>query len=260
MIQVFIDDSGKSDQSPVLVLAGYLASKERWQSFDAKWKAILTNHGMINFHAVDAWRLSYSSRIKSSLVRGSVFVQLINCITQHVEHAFAISIPFESHEHWFASKQLPEHTSLRIYNMAFYGLLTQIHQHMFKRRFDQGLEITFDEQGGESTARVLGGMEEFTRLAAGGFPGLNVATPRFMSDDDCPGLQAADMLAWLLRRDGLNASREVDRSKTAEALMLGEALSMPRSIKIWTDDDLRLAANDVLEKLRSSLPDMSWPS
>jgi len=257
MMQVYIDDSGKSDQSPVLVLAGYLASDERWQLFDARWNTILALHGMTNFHAVDVWRLGYSSGVKSPLVRSSVFVQLLNCITQHVEHAFAVSIPLESHEHWFASKQFPEYPELRVYNMAFYGLLTQIHQHMFKRHFDKSLEIMFDEQGGESAARILGGMEEFAGLAAGGFPNLKVATPKFMSDNGCPGLQAADMLAWLLRRDALNAYRQIDRHETAEALMLGEALSMPHSIKIWTDDDLRRAADDVLNRLRSSVPDAS---
>lgn len=255
MIQIFIDDSGKSDQSPVLVLGGYLASKEKWQVLDTSWNEILAKHGMTSFHAADVWRLGYSSGVKSPLVRGSVFVQLIDCITQHVEHAFAVSIPLDSHEHWFAPKQFPEYPSLRVYNMAFYGLLTQIHQHMFKRHFNKNLEITFDEQGGESTSRILEGMEEFSRLAAGDFPGLNIATPKFMSDDNCPGLQAADMLAWLLRRDAFNASRQVDRSQTAEALMLGEALSMPYSVKIWTDEELRQASENVLKTLRMSIPD-----
>lgn len=249
MIQIFIDDSRKSDQSPVLVLAGYLASKEKWQVFNIGWNAILAKHGMTSFHAVDVWRLGYSSGVKSPLVRGSVFVQLIDCIANHVEHAFAVSIPFESHEHWFAPKQFPDLPSLRAYNMAFYVLLTQIHQHMFKRRFDKELEIIFDEQGGESIASVLSGMQEFSRLAAKDFPGLTVATPRFMSDDNCPGLQAADMLAWLLRRDALNAHRQVDRSQTAEALMLAQALSMPSSLKIWTDDDMRKASEKVTRSL-----------
>lgn len=30
----YVDDSGKADQSPVLVLAGYGASDERWAHFD----------------------------------------------------------------------------------------------------------------------------------------------------------------------------------------------------------------------------------
>lgn len=249
MLQVFIDDSGKSDQSPVLVLAGYLSSNEKWESFETKWNSILANHGMTNFHAVDVWRLGYSSGIKTSLKRESVFVQLINCIANHVEHAFAVSIPFDSHEHWFAPKQFPDLPSLRAYNMAFYVLLTQIHQHMFKRRFDKELEIIFDEEGGESIASVLSEMQEFSRLAAKDFPGLTVATPRFMSDDNCPGLQASDILAWLLRRDALNAHRQVDRSQTAEALMLAQALSMPSSLKIWTDDDVRKASEQVSRSL-----------
>lgn len=250
MFKIYIDDSGKSDHSPVLVLAGYLSNNVRWNKLEIEWRAILADHKMTTFHAAEAWRRAYGSGLKVPLVRDSAFVKLLNCITSHVDHAFAVSIPFEGHEHWFQAKQFPELPSLRIYNMAFYGLMTQIHQYLYKRHFDKPVELIFDEQGGESAARVLSGMEEFRRLAATGFPGLNVSTPSFRSDDDCSGLQAADMLAWLLRRDAYNAIRQVDRKQTAEALMLGEALSMPSTIKIWSDSDLRLAAESVAKAVQ----------
>jgi hypothetical protein len=249
MLRIYIDDSGKVDHSPVLVLAGYLSDEVRWTALEGEWWRVLAEHNMTTFHASEAWRRAYSSGLKAPLLRDSAFVKLLNCITSHVDHAFAVLIPFESHEHWFQAKQFPELHSLRIYNMAFYGLVTQIHQYLYKRHFDKPVELIFDEQGGESAARVLSGMEQFRRLASTGFPGLNVSTPSFKSDDSCPGLQAADMLAWLLRRDAYNAIRQVDRRQTAEALMLGEALSMPSTIKIWSDSDLRLAAESVAKAL-----------
>ncbi|MBY4611619.1 DUF3800 domain-containing protein [Rhizobium sp. 9T] len=250
MLRIYIDDSGKSDHSPVLVLAGYLSDNVRWTDLESEWRAILADQKMTKFHAAEAWRGAYGSGLKAPLVRDSAFVKLLNCITSHVDYAFAVSIPFESHDHWFQPKQFPELPSLRIYSMAFYGLMTQIHQYLYKRHFDKPVELIFDEQGGESTARVLSGMKEFRRLASTDFPGLNVSTPSFKSDDGCPGLQAADMLAWLLRRDAYNAAGQVDRTQTAEALMLGEAVSMPSTIKIWSDDDLRLAAESVANALR----------
>ncbi len=47
--RIYIDDSGKSDQSPVLVLAGYLASDNRWEAFDLEWREILKRFGTLLF-------------------------------------------------------------------------------------------------------------------------------------------------------------------------------------------------------------------
>lgn len=41
MLQGFIDDSGWDGQSPVFVLAGYVAKAEQWEAFSDEWQKVL---------------------------------------------------------------------------------------------------------------------------------------------------------------------------------------------------------------------------
>ena len=84
-----------------------------------------------------------------------------------------------------------------------------------------------------------------------------IPTPTFQDDRDVLPLQAADCLAWLVRRDAFDAKKRVDRSRAAANLMLGEALSMPHFTKIWDDASLEAASRlllAALEKTRRGVP------
>lgn len=59
-------------------------------------------------------------------------------------------------------------------------------------------------------------MQEFRRLNAIHFPGLEMLEPEFIPGEDCAPLQAADLLAWLVRKDASNAFNRVDRRWAAE--------------------------------------------
>lgn len=242
--RIYIDDSGKSDQSPVLVLAGYLASEDRWAAFDVEWCNILERFSMPAFHATEVWRLGYRTKIRSRSAQAVLLVSLIECINRHLEHLFVVSIPFESHAHWFGTNELND-PELRIYGSAFYSLMTLIHQHAYKYRFEVPLQVVFDEQGGEDTGLILRGIEHFRGLSAQGFPGLAVNLPMFMPDDDVPGLQAADLIAWLARKDAVNAYTQADRANLAEAVLLDRALSMPTTMKIWSEQDVKTASENL---------------
>lgn len=252
---IYIDDSGKMDHSPVLILAGYLASDHRWETFNAEWWAILKSFEMTTFHATDVWRLGYRSKVRTPLRRSALLVQLIECINRNLEHLFVVSMPFESHAHWFATEQFKE-PALRIYGMTFYSLMTLVHQHAYKYRYDAPLQVVFDEQGGESQSMILDGIAQFRGLSAGGFPGFEVKTPIYMSDDGVPGLQAADLIAWLAQRDAVNANRRVERNGLAEAVLLDRALAMPKTMKIWTEEQVKKASEDVAVQIMKAARDL----
>ncbi|MDP9573887.1 UNVERIFIED_ORG: hypothetical protein J2W66_004390 [Agrobacterium larrymoorei] len=247
--RVYIDDSGKPDHSPVLVLAGYLASDDRWKAFDLEWREILKRFGTPTFHATEVWRLGYRTKIRSRSAQTVLLVSLIECINRHLEHLFVVSIPFASHAHWFGTNELTD-PELRIYASAFYSLMTLIHQHAYNYRFDVPLQVVFDEQGGENTEIILRGIDHFRGLSAQGFPGLPVNLPLFMSDDDVPGLQAADLIAWLARKDGVNAYDQTERANLPEAVLLDRALLMPKTMKIWQEADVKAASDNLLTLIK----------
>lgn len=249
MLQLYIDDSGKKDQSPVQVLAGYLSTTERWATFANEWQGLLDEAGVDAFRMAEAWRMARKFRNRGPLRRDHLIVQMIECIKRHAEMAFVSSIPFDGFHRYLDVKQDHSHTLGRPYFCGFYSLLTQVYNHAFHRYADQQLEIVFDEQGGESAQYVLSAMSEFRRLASQRFGDLIIPTPTFQNDKYALPLQAADMLAWLMRRDALNAARGVDRSGRLENLLLGEALSMPKSVVVWNEERLRLASDNLTRRL-----------
>ena len=96
---------------------------------------------------------------------------------------------------------------------------------------------------------VLGAMYEFRRMAGQRFGDLVIPSPMFRPDHLAPPLQAADMLAWLVRRDASNGSKGVDRSNRLENILLGEALSMPYAKMIFDQPKLEAAARQMFASL-----------
>ncbi len=249
VLTLYVDDSGKSDQSPVQVLAGYLSTDERWAVFSKEWTALLDEAGLDAFRMADAWRLARRYRSNGPLARDSLIVRAVECIKRHAQMAFVSSLPFSGFQEYLDLKGDHAHPLGRPYFVGFYSLLWQVYKHAHLYRADQRIEIVLDEQGGESQRYVLSAMSEFRRLASEKLSHLDIPTPRFKRDQDVPPLQAADMLAWLVRRDALNASKGVDRSKRVENLILGEALSMPYEMLIFDQKRLEVASNQMLRSL-----------
>jgi hypothetical protein len=253
MLRLYVDDSGKEDHSPNLILAGYLSTVERWELFSKEWKKILDANRLDAFRMADAWRLARKYSHVGPLKRDQIVIQIIECIKKHAEMAFVSSVPFEGFHHFMDVKQDHTHSLGRPYFMNFYSLLVRFYKFAYQHKFDQAIEIIFDEQGGESKQFVLEGMEEFRRIAAKEFPGLVIATPTFQSDKDALPLQAADALAWLVRRDAYKLVKGVDRSKTIESLLLGEALSIPNDVVIWDEKKLSTASKAIIQYLNKTV-------
>jgi hypothetical protein len=50
MMSVYLDESGTHDQSPIVVVGGYVASVVQWKHFQAKWSAALKEEEISCFH------------------------------------------------------------------------------------------------------------------------------------------------------------------------------------------------------------------
>jgi len=251
MLRLYVDDSGKTDQSPVQILAGYLSTAERWAAFSIEWQELLDEAGLDAFRMAAAWRLARPYWNRGPLRRDRLIVQMVDCIKRHVEMAFVSSVPFEGFDRYLDMTQKPySHPLGRPYFMGFFAILMQVYEHAFQYRADQRIDVIFEEQGGESERYVLSAMESFRRIASQRYGDLVIPTPTFQNDKDALPLQASDMLAWLVRRDAVNAARGIDRSQCLESLILGEALSMPNKIFIWSENRLALASRYLGESLK----------
>lgn len=252
MLEIYIDDSGKENDSPSFVLAGYLASAEAWSAFSQQWQGILDDANIPAFHMVEAWRMGHKYRHLGILGRNQLVQDLLSCITQYVEHAFVLSIDLEAYRHWFAREEEPDLVPTRPYHFAFHSIQLLIADYIYRWRDDKDFRVIFDEQGGESARILLNAVDRSKAFAATKRPHMRMPIPTFETDLDAIPLQAADMLAWLSRREDYNHRKSVDLEQTAESLWLNQALSMPHKNKLMGDDVLETAAKVMTQQLRAT--------
>jgi hypothetical protein len=163
-----------------------------------------------------------------------------------------VSVPFEAHHHWFCTNEFPEIKYLRTYHFAFNSLLGMIYKFMWQHHCNLPLQVLFEQQGDESQKLILNGMNELRRLNSIHLPGLEILDPEFIPGKNNAPLQAADLLAWLVRRDANNVANSIDRNWAAESLMLGEILSVKNTVKVWSDAGLEKVASEVAHLLTAS--------
>jgi Protein of unknown function (DUF3800) len=49
----YLDESGTHDDSPIMLMGGFLANEDQWKSFDKEWQSLLNSFGIPFSHAVD---------------------------------------------------------------------------------------------------------------------------------------------------------------------------------------------------------------
>lgn len=49
----YLDESGTHDDSPIMLMGGYLGNTEQWAAFDNAWKSLLESEGIPYSHAKD---------------------------------------------------------------------------------------------------------------------------------------------------------------------------------------------------------------
>lgn len=249
MLKLYVDDSGKAGHSPVMVLAGYLADAEQWAAFSNEWQALLDEARVPIFKMADAWRLGADWQHLGALGRDQLIARLIGCIRRHARMAFINSMPIEGFNHYLRVKEDPAHHLSRVYVILFYSFLSRVYKHAYLYHFDQRVEVVFDEQGGESQRSILSMMDEFRDIARSTFRNLIMPSPAFRTDQDMIPLQAADMLAWLVRREAYNKSLGKDVNELPEQMLLTGALDMPRDVFVWTEDRLAGASQHLIDTL-----------
>lgn len=252
MLEIYIDDSGKEHDSPSFVLAGYLASVEAWSAFSQHWQRVLGDANISAFHMVEAWRMGLAYQHLGILGRNQLIQDLLSCIVQHVEHAFVLSIDLEAYRHWFAREEEPDLIPTRPYHFAFHSIQLLIADHIYQWRNDQDFRVILDEQGGESARILLAAVDQNKTFAATKRPHMRLPHPTFETDLMAIPLQAADMLAWLSRREDYNHRKGMDLEQAVESLWLNQALSMPSKVKLMGDDVLEAAAKVMAQQLRAA--------
>lgn len=209
--QAYVDESIDKD---LIVLAGYIASAESWVRFSSAWEGLLKPFGVLGSDGRYRFKMSEMALNSERLSRVQTFYRAIEDISP-----LAISMTMQVGALEAARKRVLRihRNPLQIsgvegpivdneYIFAFMRLVESFyevrdHQEIIDL-FDKKTKIDFifDDRG-EKRA-ILSSWDLF--LSSVTDRDKYGATPRFENDDEFLPLQAADLLAWWVRKHELN--------------------------------------------------------
>jgi len=199
-LQCFIDESADGSGNHTVVMAGYVACDRTWQNFNKDWNNELANQNREFAH--------FSNKIYNGRKATKNAEKFYRVIEQHLDKAFCVvcSVP----EYRALLKKVKFPNSLK--ESPRYGLLKEPNFFLYRAFID----FCFDEKKrlgiDEPVSLIFDESNRYNGIIAGTFEyfyhsaekmGLNVSDfgekPIFLDDEKTPALQAADLLARLVR-------------------------------------------------------------
>lgn len=209
MLQVYIDDSVGNGSDARLVLAGYMALASVWETFSDEWDQALRAAPNINYlHMVEAQNLRGQFKNWGEPKRDRKVSRMARVIKEYqpalLSFEFSISMVACKKN---LSGRVP-YGMASPYYLAFHQVVQQFAALLHERGVTVPLDFIFDEQDAMRTEASdlydylkLTLPPEHSKLLGG--------PPIFRNDQEFAALQAADMLAWHLRRRHDNPVEEL---------------------------------------------------
>lgn len=199
MLQTFIDDSIAATGDRRLFLAAYVQTAESWIEFSDAWGSVLCEHPKIEYFKMsEAHRRGGQFRNFSESARTKKVFALAKVIKQFSPwgiHTSISTVEFQTMVRPHAP--FPMATP---YFYVFFAVLFGIAHIHNRLNIHSPCKFIFDEQLG-LPAKVIPTFQGMFKRAPDDWNNLIDGTPTFEDDKQVLPLQAADMLAWHIRRE-----------------------------------------------------------
>jgi hypothetical protein len=242
MLNAFCDDSASESDSKILVLAGYVHDATVWGLFSDDWKRVLDAKPSIEyFHMVEAENLRDQFKNWLPADRDAKVDALADVIVKHKPWSIDCSVSRSDYDRII--KPVAPYDLRNSYFPCFCGVIVKLAQWHASLGLKIPVDFVFDEQqfiGTEAMAvffyeALNSSIEDPAVLALLG------STPVFRNDKHVLPLQAADLLAWHIRRSKETRNAH-ERRPIMEKLIPLEHVTAPLG-----ETDLRCMAQDILK-------------
>jgi hypothetical protein len=199
MWQAFVDESGDRQHAPIFVLGGFAATIPQWKAFGPEWQKMLDmKPGITHFKMNDAATfkkefLDWSESRRDERVRLAYYTA-----EEHVSFQVSCIIDIEALDRIFPTN--PDNGKLlNPYLVAFSALVTHVAENQEKFGVREKMDFIFDDRAMEK-GKIVDAWDELKAFAPPHIGRLMGNTPAFQDDRDVLPLQAADLLAWWVRK------------------------------------------------------------
>jgi hypothetical protein len=197
MFQIYVDES-ISTQPPIYVLAGHISTAEKWARFSDEWKQRLDMTPRLEYFKMSEAMGSPSGQFAgfSDESVNEKLRMLDSLIQEYATGSIACTLNQEEYAQIFGSPRVPKEMRSPYYFLAFEMMrgLAKFQSHF---AIDKPIDFIFDEQVGQAE-KIVSAWNDFKAQSPFG-ANLGSATI-FRDEKRFLPLQAADMLAWFVRR------------------------------------------------------------
>jgi len=196
MLQGYVDDSGSDEQSNAFVLAGFMMNATQWAAFSDDWDAQLRRTPNIDYF-----------KMSEAISRNGEFLgwprEFILCKVKDLLSVIEDHRPVGIGSYLFwpeFAKYMHPYSELKPYALLFGAIFESIEKHQIVEGiFPEAIDVDFDDQGsaGQFALQVYPRFKQVSRPETQRMLGR---MPLMLDDKKVLPLQAADMLAWNIRR------------------------------------------------------------
>jgi hypothetical protein len=194
-MQAWIDDSGADLTSRVFVYAGFLSPASRWQGFSEEWEMQLREPPQIAYfkmHEASVGQGQFSNWTHSATNRK--IETLVKVICKHAESSLFATMSMGDYQGAIREpKRVPRSIDFPQF-LSFHGLVAGT-----LRKFQRYIDFFFDEDKIHEH-RILECWELVKQVIPPDIADFLQPQPLFCDDKKFKPLQAADMLAWNMRK------------------------------------------------------------
>ncbi|RXG85689.1 DUF3800 domain-containing protein [Bradyrhizobium zhanjiangense] len=215
VVHAFFDESGSHASSPVLCVAGYAFRRREARLFTKEWSSELKRYSIPFFHMVDC---AHGNKHFASLTKArriKLATGLIAIVKRRAAHGFAVSVDLAAYRtlmpSWGPAKSP--------YAFCARCVIDEMGRWFFKIGF-KGASAYFFEDGHASRSEAEGDVGSVLTNPLNKFRGIHYGcvAHSFISKQELPPVQAADLLAWQWATDIKHQMAGKPRRKDFESL------------------------------------------
>lgn len=201
-VNCYLDESATDGGTPEAVVAGVLMDRDRFLAFDAEWKGFLAKHNLSPaFHMKD---FGFHGRLGGigPDERRAIFSDAVAIINRHKIYSVAATVNNEDYRRYL-DKRIRDVMS--VYGLCFILSAYSNHLRAVHNKYEKNIGFLLDS-GNPYADHVR--EAHSTLLVWQKSEPLHAGSLTFASDEDVSALQAADLVAWSVRRRLVNGKFE----------------------------------------------------
>ena len=193
MLQAFVDESGYGGDS-ALVMGGFISTPDKWAAFSVEWRELLNYYRPISY-----FKMSEAANLRGEFlgwspeIRDEKVALLWKVIARHIIGGVYSIVPVAPY------REIIEPTRYwqSIYQYSVFNMVLHFTLHQHEQGLSEPIDYVFDDT---SHKREI--LDLWDEYKYGSFidPKMIGSNPIFRDEKSALPLQAADLIAWIARR------------------------------------------------------------